>query len=277
MQPMAPRNQRVVVPPAKALQFFRLTESASLRELNKAYRNVVKKYHPDYNPHRVTWAHDAMVRINAAYDSALEYLADRRYREIEARLDKEIRKHDEFVALFASIVDGFLDGLFTYYQYGLENPHNRVSGTPRLRYKRAIRQLANGLHQLGLLTAPNPVDQETLDIFTTFAQAFQETLKITRGSGTPPGDMEKQALRHYLEGSRLLDRAIKTAFFRQELTNPRELAAPQSLAVSLGELMTVVAKYSSSSLITDTALKLCLLDAFQQLFTIEERIPGLGM
>ena len=72
-----------------------------------------------------------------------------------------------------------------------------------------------------------------------------------------------------------MDAAIRKSFFTEEFSSPRELAAPQNLSVSLSEFMAVVTEHSTSSWIGETALKLCLLDAFQRLCEIEERIPGL--
>ena len=56
------------VDPEKALRLFGLTRSATLRELNSSFRRVVKKYHPDFNPDRQKWAHNAMLIVNSAYE-----------------------------------------------------------------------------------------------------------------------------------------------------------------------------------------------------------------
>jgi hypothetical protein len=271
-----PRSgRRIVVPPKKALEFFRISDTASLRELNHAYRRVAHRYHPDRNPDRPEWAHRAMIKVNAAYDSAVEYLSALRYEEIQRHLDGEIRKHDEFSRVFDWIADGILDGVFTYYQYGLENPYARQAGTTRLRYRRALRQIATGLDQLKRIGAPNSLDSETLEVFRTFAQAFHQCMQIDRGAGAPSRPDERAALNHYLSGSRTMDAAIRKSFFTEEFSSPRELAAPQNLSVSLSEFMTVVTKHRTCSWIGETALKLCLLDAFQRLCEIGERIPGL--
>jgi hypothetical protein len=272
---MASNTRRAYVPPAAALKLFRIADTASLRELNHSYRRLVRKYHPDYNAHRPKWAHAAMIRINAAYDSAVEYLSALRYEEIQRHLEGEIRKHDEFSRVFDWIADGVLDGVFTFYQYGLENPYARQSGTPRLRYRRAVQQISTGIDQLRKINAPNELDQETLDLFRTFVEAFYEVMRIKRAGGAPSRPDERAALNHYLAGSRMMDETIRKAFFREEFARPRDFASPQNLSVSLSEFMAVVTKYSKSSWITETALKLCLLDSFQRLCEIEERIPGL--
>ena len=263
--------------PEKTLQLFRITPTASLRELNGAYRRLVRKYHPDHNPSRLAWAHDAMTKINSAYDTAVEYLAALRYEEVQAHLDTEIRAHDEFTLLFSNTANRVLDGVFTYYQYGLQNPHHRHSGTPRMRYRQAIRRIQQALDQLERLKVPNPVDQETLDTFRVFARAFYECMQLDRTFAPTSSPNEHKAYRRYHEGSAALDAAIRRAFFRDELSPHRELASPQSLAVSLNEFMIIVTRHGDSSWITETAMKLCLLDAFQALLAISERLGELGL
>ncbi|MFP4113537.1 MAG: J domain-containing protein [Spirochaetota bacterium] len=274
---MASHSASRFISPEKALKLFKITPAASLRELNSAYRRLVRKYHPDHNPTRPSWAHDAMTKINAAYDSAVDYLAALRYEEVQDHLDREIRAHDEFTTLFSNVANRVLDGVFTYYQYGLHNPHQRRSGTPRMRYRQAVRRISDALGQLQRLRVPNPVDEETLEVFTVFAKAFLQSMQIERTYAPTSNQSEHAAYQRYREGSHALDAAIRRAFFREELSPPKELASPQSLAVSLNEFMAIVTKHSDSSWIAETALKLCLLDAFQALLGISERFGDLGL
>lgn len=277
MAQMAPRSAHASITPEKALQFFRISSSASLRDLNTAYRRAVRKYHPDHNPARAEWAHNAMLKINAAYDVALDHLANLQYEQVQHHLDQEIRAHDEFTAVFVNIANRVLDGVFTYYQYGLENPHQRGSGTPRIRYRRAVRTISEALAQLEQLRVPNPIDEETLTTFRAFARAFLECMQIDRTFVPTGAQSEHNAYRRYHEGSRALDAAIRRAFFRRELSTYRELASPQSLAVAMNEFMAIVTKHHDTSWITETAMKLSLLDSFQSLLAISERLEDLGL
>ena len=274
---MAPRTGRLFVSPDKALALFQITPFASLRDLNASYRKLVRRYHPDHHPDRAQWAHEAMTKINAAYDSAVEYLGRLRYEEVEAHLDREIQAHDEFTQLFLNIANRVLEGVFTYYQYGLENPHQRRTGTPRQRYRQAVRRIAAALEQLESLRVPNPVDGETLQTFRAFSQAFFHAMQIDRAYSPVGSSDEHRAYRRYSEGSRSLDVAIRRSFFREEFSHRREIASPQSLAVSLNEFMAVVTHHGASSWVTETAVKLRLLDSFQALLAISDRLPELGI
>jgi len=275
---MAPRASRSPhVNPEQALRLFRLPTTATLRDLNASYRKIARKYHPDYNPERREWAHEAMIKINAAYDAALEYLASIRYSEIEARLDQEIQAHDRFMELFAAVANSILEGIFIYYQYGLENVFVRQHGVPRFRYRVAIRKVATGVSQLERLQSPNTIDAETLEIFTSFSVAFLQCMRMTRSHNPSAGARESAAYRHYEAGSRLLDQAIQRLLFCDELPSTRRMAAPHSLAVSHAELMKVLTEHGESSWVSESAIKVYLQGAVEKLEEVGRRVPALGI
>ena len=275
---MSPRaTGRTSVDPQKALHLFRLEPSANLRDLNAAYRRLVRKYHPDYNPERVVWANEAMVKINSAYDAALEYLASLRYEEIEAHLDQEIEAHDRFTEIFAAVANSVLEGVFIYYQYGLHNPFNREHGVPRFRYRLALKKVAAGISQLERLQSPNAVDTETLEIFTSFSIAFLQCMRMERTQDPSGNRNETGAYRHYRKGSELLDDTIRKLLFREELSGLRPFAAPQGLVVSHAEFMKVLTEHGGTSWVTEAAIKSYLVDTVQRLDGISDRVPTLGI
>ena len=275
---MAPRSERPeAVDPEKALKLFGLAPSATLRDLNTSYRRLVRKYHPDYNSDRKAWAHEAMVKINSAYDSAMDHLASLRYEEIEERLDEEIKAHDRFTELFAAIANSVLEGVFIYYQYGLENPFTREQGVPRFRYRLALKKVAAGISQLERLQSPNAVDTETLEVFSSFSIAFLQCMRMDRIQDPSDSRSEKAAYRHYRTGSELLDDAIRKLLFRAELSGPRTLAAPHRFPVCHAEFMKVLIEHGTSSWVTDAAIKSYLLDTVRKLEEIGQRVPTLGI
>ncbi|MEE8441063.1 MAG: J domain-containing protein [Spirochaetia bacterium] len=265
------------VDPEKALKLFGLQPNATLRDLNTSYRRFVRKYHPDYNSDRKSWAHEAMVKINSAYDSAMDYLASLRYQEIEERLEEEIQAHDRFTGLFAAVANSVLEGVFIYYQYGLENPHIREHGVPRFRYRLALRKIAAGISQLERLQSPNAVDTDTLQVFSSFSIAFMQCMRMSRIQDPSDSRNEKVAYRHYRSGSELLDEVIRKLLFRAELSSPRSVAAPHGIPVCHAEFMKVLIEHGTSSWVTDAAIKSYLLDTVQKLEEIGERVPTLGI
>lgn len=268
-------GRQTSVDPLKALKLFNLPDTANLRDLNAAYRRVVRKYHPDYNPERTEWAHEAMIKINAAYDSALEHLAALRYEEVEKRLDHEIRAHDRFTDIFLSVANSVLEGIFIYYQYGLENPFAREHGVPRFRYRLALKKIAAGIGQLERLTSPNSVDTETLETFCSFAIAFLQCMRLNRTHDPSRSREETIAYRHYRNGSQMLDETIRVLLFRDELAPTGRRAAPHSLPVAQAAFMKVLTEHAGSSWVTEAAIKSYLLDTVQKLDIISDRVPEL--
>jgi len=266
-----------MVDPETALRLFHIGRTASLKDLNTAYRSLVRKYHPDYNPDRTSWAHESMVKINAAYDAALEYLASLQFETINRHLDGKIKEHDRFLEVFAAIANSVLEGIYIYYQYGLENPFAREHGVPRFRYRLALKKVSAGIDQLQRLGSPNPVDSETLDIFCTFAIAFLQCMRMGR-TQDPSGERnETIAYRHYRNASQHLDSAIRKLLFGTELTSHRKPAAPHDFSVSHAGFMKVLTEHSTSTWISESAIKAYLLDSVQKLSSIAERVPELGI
>lgn len=265
------------ISPNQALHLFQISSTADLPDLNQSYRRLVNKYHPDRNPGRERWAHQAMTKINAAYDIAVDYLGALRYEEIGTRLDAEIRSHENFMAVFINVANRAVDGMFTYYQYGLTNPHQRTSGTPRLRYRQAVKLITAAIERLEALQAPNEVDEETRDAFARFAASFLQCMQIARVHSPSEPKEERLAYRHYHQGSTALDTAIRRGFFREELSRPGEMASPQALSVGMNEYMALLTRYSKSTWVVETVMRLQLLERFSRVLELQERFTGLGL
>jgi DnaJ-class molecular chaperone len=59
----------------KALNLLGLRKESTMQELNYSYRQLAKRYHPDFNSGREEWANSMMTQVNLAYEVALDYLA----------------------------------------------------------------------------------------------------------------------------------------------------------------------------------------------------------
>jgi hypothetical protein len=181
------------------------------------------------------------------------------------------------MTVFLNVANRVVDGMFTYFQYGLTNPHQRTSGTPRLRYRQALKLMYAAVARLKAIDAPNPVDTETSTVFIRFAESFLECIQIHRVLSPSSPKQERLAYSHYREGSESLNNAIRRGFFREELSRPHELASPQSLSVSLNEFMAVLTRFRDTSWVVETVIKLQLLDAYTNLLKLAERYEHLGL
>jgi hypothetical protein len=258
-----------------ALRAFGLTHSSSIQELNRAYQVLIHRYRPERFPERRVWARGMIDRINYAYDLILDHLAARVYEEIVAELDAVIDQHDRFTEGLNTILEVVLDGVYIYYQYGLENIHRRKEGIWRLRYRGALRRVETALEHLNRLQPPSEPDADTLAACVGFTSAFHQNMRISKLHipGAPRTDTE--AYRHYRNGSEHLDLVIKRTLFPAELTTPASRSAPHAARVSHDEFMNVLIHHRAGQWVAEAAIKLYLLEALGVMVQKSERLPAL--
>lgn len=268
----------------------------------------MKRVHPDYNGHRLQWSHKAMTTINLAYETVRAYLDDerqspgrpgtnehagrsRRYsgggrtdgagaRSASSREQgtdpRDGSRHaeegsDEFAQRFAASVNAILDGMYLYYQYGLENVHLRHEGVRRFRYRSAVRQLREGIQRLEQLDTLQKSRQESehLALFKDFSKAFLQNIRIDKYYIPQRMPGEHNAYQHYSNGSTQLDKAIKSRFFEELETSFEERSVAGGLQVSYHEFMTVLVKYANSTWIPETMIKFYLLQLFEKVSQLD--------
>jgi hypothetical protein len=255
----------------KALNLLGLKKESTLRELNYSFRQLAKRYHPDFNSGREEWANSMMTQINLAYEVALDYLAQlkegRRTGEPE-----DIEPLDRsFLTEFNRAMNQVLDGVYMFYQYGLENVHMRKEGVRRQRYRDSVRVIQKGIERLdGLNEAGH--SQSRLMVFRDFSKAFLKNIGIDRFYIPSSNPAESGAYRHYREGSILLDNAIKLVFFGDLLLRPIREPVSTLLKKSNEEFMSVLARYYMSSWITETVMKVYLLDLVAKMIDVFKKI-----
>jgi DnaJ-class molecular chaperone len=83
----------------QVLGFF--DENVSQKEIKSAWRNLIKKYHPDINSHRLEWATKEAQKINEAYEilsnpeKRINYenqLRDKKLKEEQQRAFEELQR-----------------------------------------------------------------------------------------------------------------------------------------------------------------------------------------
>lgn len=243
----------------KALNLLGLKKESTLKELNYSYRQLAKQYHPDFNTGREEWANSMMTQVNLAYEVALNYLAQIKERSTTRGKDDVEPLARSFLMEFNRAMNQVLDGVYIFYQYGLENVHMRKEGVRRLRYRDSVRVIQKGIERLeGLNT--DDLSQGRLMVFRDFSKAFLKNMYIDRFYIPSSNLDESGAYRHYREGSILLDSAIKLVFFGDLLLRPIKESVSTLIKKSNEEFMSVLARYYMSSWITETVMKVYLLD-----------------
>ena len=265
-----------------AYRILRLQADATQSELVSAYRKLVKRYHPDYNSTRHEWSHNAMTKINLAYELVSGDLLERTQNvATEPRVDQSKWRFGDdiaesfsqspaedpaFVALFDQAADLVLTGIYTYYQYGLHNVYLRYEGVRRFRYRTAVRRVKQGLEQLRDMQhlASAGLHQGQLLAFSEFAAAFLRNMLIDKYHAPSVNKSENGAYRHYFEGSESLDAVIRAELFEELKPLHASNSVAGSLKVSYHEFMSLLIKHSKSDWIPETLVKLQLHEAFSR-------------
>ena len=155
----------------KALNILGLRKESTLQELNYSFRQLAKRYHPDFNSGREEWANSMMTQVNLAYEVALDYLAQFKEHSTTGGQDDVEPLAGTFLMEFNRAMNQVLDGVYMFYQYGLENVHMRKEGVRRLRYRDSLRVIQKGIERLEGLNKED-LSQSRLMVFRDFSKAF---------------------------------------------------------------------------------------------------------
>jgi curved DNA-binding protein CbpA len=263
---------------------LKLTPHCSLEKLNESFRKLAKIYHPDSNKDREQWAHRTMTELNLAYETVIDFLTtppmgmdeDRQAPEKNpsAKTHPRTSKRTRYQILFTRSMKPVLDGMYTYYQYGLENERLRYEGVRRLRFRDSVRDLQKGIENLENLKGYPKSEGAAgrLQLFIDFSKAFRQSMLID--NYTPPmGEpAERIAYRHFRNGSSHLDYAIKDALFGDQLIQVRSGSYAEKLRLSREELMLVVSRFYNSGCFSEAMLKIYLLEVFSKVVRVMERM-----
>lgn len=257
---------------AKVFVMLEIGPRATVADLNSSYRRLAKKYHPDFNQGRETWANTMMTDLNLAYEAALEHFSCPKAAERAAR--RVGSERDAFRLKFKEAIDRVLKALYVYYQYGLENVHQRGEGVKRFRFREFVSGLKKGVDLLEAMgpEARLPEEGENLRIFTDFAKAFLQNALLDRFY-TPTSDrVEASAYRHFRDGSESLDYAIKDVFFGDLLIPVRKGSCYQKISSAFENLLVVLSKYSASGWMPETVIKTYLLEMLTRVIVFLEKV-----
>jgi hypothetical protein len=294
-----------------AFRILRLNPDSNHQDLMASYRKLVKRYHPDFNSERKDWSHSAMTKINLAYELVRVHIKnagvssgstgpaatatanraptgtatsaapgprqrtpEQRFREdISEGFSRQPAEDPAFVALFDRSAELVLGGIYTYYQYGLQNVYLRHEGVRRYRYRSAVKRVRDGVQELSALDAlaTLPENRLQLDVFAAFARAFLQNMLIERYHISDGNRSETLAYRHYFTGSESLDEVIRAELF-EEL---KERRAPNGVAgglkVGYHELMSVLVRHSTSNWVAEAVIKLHLLETFTRVVALRQQ------
>jgi curved DNA-binding protein CbpA len=259
----------------RALHLLKLSSSCTLEELNESFRKLAKKNHPDSNRGREEWAHNAMTQLNLAYEKVLDHVTmpSGGIRDEKPPSTKE-RVRTQYQILFSRSIRQVLDGIYTYYQYGLENVKLRYEGVRKFRFRDAVRDVQDGMKKLEELKNLPKSDAAAgrLQIFTDFSRAFLQNMLIDNYTAPIGQPVEQIAYRHFRDGSAHLDYAIKDALFGDELLPVRSGSYAQKMTQCREQFMFVVSKYYNAGCVSEALLKIYLLEVFSKVVQVMQKM-----
>jgi curved DNA-binding protein CbpA len=259
----------------RALRLLKLPSQYTLEKLNESFRKLAKIYHPDSNRGKEEWAHRTMTELNLAYEKVLDHLTMPKggIREEKPPSSKE-RVRTQYQILFSRSIRRILDGIYTYYQYGLENVRLRYEGVRKFRFRDSVRDMQDGIDSLENLQKLPKSDSATgrLQLFTDFSKAFLQNMLIDNYTAPLGQPVEQIAYRHFRNGSSHLDYAIKDAFFGDELVPVRSGSYTQKMKLCRHELMVVVSRYYNSGCVSEALLKIYLLEVLSKVVQVLQKM-----
>ncbi|MDC7223971.1 MAG: J domain-containing protein [Spirochaetales bacterium] len=141
---------------ASALSIYRLKQTDFTREeLDRGFKNLVKKYHPDKNQEFSDWCHIRMTEINEAYELLMEHMetrAEQRKRTAPPREEKNYNpppgRQGGGDVLLDKITALFFEGVHTYYDYELTKRSLRQEGVWRYHYRKSVKLMEKALQEM---------------------------------------------------------------------------------------------------------------------------------
>jgi len=259
------KNHNYIMEIEDALAILGLDRNASINELNVNFRKLAKKYHPDFHRGNESRANLKMTELNLAYEKALRYLTS-----TGENIWKNKTRSVNFNVQFNRGINQVMDGMYLFYQYGLENVHLRGEGVRKFRYRDSLREVKKGIEELELLKnyAAAESEKENINTFIDFSKAFLQNMLIKKYFIPTGSQDEHNAYRHYANGSAHLDYSIKDVFFGDNLIINREGSFYTRLGNSYEEFMIVLTKYYRTSWVPETVIKVYLIEVLTRVIKL---------
>ncbi|WP_168203401.1 J domain-containing protein [Oceanispirochaeta crateris] len=173
-----------------------MKDEFSKEDLQKSYKLLVKKYHPDSNPKNQDWSHKKMTEINLAYETCCNFLNAKKDNKIDFKEESVKNQEKENVFKqknpnhfekqnFNRNNQGFNPILYKnikrtslkvvhaseiFFEYGLENRKIRYEGVRRFRYRESLRSYEDSFSDILELEqfCQNDLDQFLLNLYIRF-------------------------------------------------------------------------------------------------------------
>jgi curved DNA-binding protein CbpA len=248
---------------SSALSIYGLNRADFSREdLDRGFKRLVKKYHPDRNQTFSDWCHIRMTEINEAYELLMSFQENRPAAKEPPPASGSRReaaspgsRKQPHLKRGASL---FFEGVHIYYDYELTKRSLRREGVWRYHYRKALRFMEKSLEELQKHDLSKGVAGERL---FTFAGLFLEDIQ-TDEPRIPHAERGNNTCLAYRDATEKMDRAFSDYFSSRERDREKYLA-PLYKASHL--LILLIENYPQTEWYSLALQKLNLLDSFLDL------------
>ncbi|WP_171832089.1 J domain-containing protein [Oceanispirochaeta sp. M1] len=178
------------------MMIFKLKTDFSKEDLQKSYKKLVKKYHPDSNPKNQEWSHNKMTEINLAYEACCSYLESNneinqenpnyqpakeqnkdtneqnlkahKKKQQNSKINQEITP--DLYKRILNISNIYTEASEIFFEYGLEKRKLRYEGVRRFRYRESLRIFDDAVNKTTELDqyCKTEYDQYAVNLFLRF-------------------------------------------------------------------------------------------------------------
>lgn len=263
---------------SKAKEMFKLTKNFSVEDLNSAFRNLVKIYHPDKNIENQEWSHSKMLEINSAFELLWEYRSENKtevnpydstlFENTESNL-----KANSFEESLSLSIHFFLNGITLYYEYGLENPRLRKESIRRFRYREARKWMEKSLRHT------MEIDGETLPVHSIEAETYRVykkfSLLIYKEIQQPPLTLPNKKLESmFYQNCKDLSSLMKSFFLEQNKSNAKYKNHYNIEKCHL-IFIEIIKKHGNEIPQNEVLFRITLLESFMELISLDNKSPFL--
>ncbi len=254
---------------SSAFSIYNLPDSKLSREdIDRSFKKLVKKYHPDRNQKYADWCHERMTEINEAYEILMGYVeadlgSDHRGSNSSGgnRKNESSRESDYgSTNFFRKAAKLFFEGVHTYYDYELTKRSLRQEGVWKYHYRRAVKMMNKALDEWEKRITAHPEDREE-EKFLYFGRLFLADIEAQEPQIPRLMGDEKTHIA-YREAVNSIDKAF-SGFFSAERGAREKHLAPLYRASHL--LILLVENYPQTEWYNLALQKLNLLDSFLDL------------
>ncbi|MBN2159939.1 MAG: DnaJ domain-containing protein [Spirochaetes bacterium] len=274
--------------------YLNVSNTASDEDITAAYKKLAFKFHPDKNPHRVTWANEAMTKLNIAYSAVMSHRFKNYTGNFEQMPEKSSGKSgrpNEFHSAARDVADPEIltkqfiqlresakDALYRYFQYSLYSIPIRDKVANQSIFNKIVYTLRKSYHSIHHMQAQtdDPELIEHFGVFTTMLLDFYRASECLNILDSYSNQYDVEAYRVYREGDEHLHMAHKEIFYDRHNRGYFKKSHAHTMLLQAEKILKASLKiFPDSSWAVETRIKLeyaISLKKYLQLFFTEESL-----